>query len=209
MEYQKRINLLDNTQNEPSKFRTRTWIEINDESRGTYNFNNQINFKTSMIRSDLCDYGGTYIYVKGTITIDGAAADNTAKRTDEGSKGVIFNNCATFTACIGEITSTQIYNAKDIDVVMPIYDLIEYSDSYSKTSESLWQYYRVESANRIQDSKSFKSKTKITGNTPNCNWSNKLFVPVTTLSTQGNIKLLKQLELGFKRIINWNKHQAK
>ena len=92
---------------------------------------------------------------------------------------------------------------------MPIYDLIEYSDSYSKTPESLWQYYRVESANRIQDSKSFKSETKITGNTTNCNWSNKVFVPVTTLSTQGNIKLLKQLELGFKKIINWNKHQAK
>ena len=69
MEYQKIIKLLDNTQNEPSKFRTRNWVEINDESRGTYNKSNQIKFKTSMIRSKLCDYSNTYIVVSGTIKI--------------------------------------------------------------------------------------------------------------------------------------------
>ena len=68
MEYQKIINLLDNTTNQPSKFRTRNWVELNDESRGKYDSSN-IKFKTSMIRSDLCDYGDAYILVSGTITI--------------------------------------------------------------------------------------------------------------------------------------------
>ena len=72
MEYQKITNVLDNTQNEPSKFRTRNWVEINDESRGKYNKDNQIKFETSMIRSNLCDYSDAYILVSRTITIDGA-----------------------------------------------------------------------------------------------------------------------------------------
>ena len=69
MEYQKTINLLDDTTKQPSKFRTRNWVEINDESQGMYNVSNQIKFKTSMIRSNLCDYGDAYINVKGTITV--------------------------------------------------------------------------------------------------------------------------------------------
>ena len=138
MEYQKIINLLDNTSNQPSKFRTKNWVEINDESRGTYNVNSQTKFKTTKLKSSLCDYGDAYILVKGTITVDdtsaaGAAANNTNKK-------VIFKNCAPFTNCISEINNTQVDNAKDIDIVMPVYNLIEYSDNYSKTSGSLWQY---------------------------------------------------------------------
>ena len=68
MEYQKILNLSDDTMNEPSKFRTRNWVEINDESRGTYN-NNNIKFKMSMIRSNLCDCSDAYIHVKATITV--------------------------------------------------------------------------------------------------------------------------------------------
>ena len=75
MEYQKIANLLDdNKSNQPSKFRTKTWVEINDESRGTYNVNSQIKFKTIMLKSSLCDYLDAYILVKGTITIAGAGA---------------------------------------------------------------------------------------------------------------------------------------
>ena len=69
MEYQKLINLLDNTQNQPTEFRTKNWVEINDESCGTYNTNNQIRFKTSMLRTNLCDCSDAYILVKGTITV--------------------------------------------------------------------------------------------------------------------------------------------
>ena len=89
MEYQKIANLLDSASNKPSKFRTRNWVEINDESRGTYT-SNDIKFKTTMLRSNLCDYADTYIIVKGTITITEAENVDTAKQLDERNKGVIF-----------------------------------------------------------------------------------------------------------------------
>ena len=138
MEYQEIANLIDDTSNQPSKFRTRNWVEINDESRGAYNVNSQIKFKTTMLKSSLCDYSDAYIFVKGTISANntaaaGAAANNTNRK-------VIFKNCAPFTNCISKINHTQIDNAKDIDIVMPMYNLIEYSDNYAKTTGSLWQY---------------------------------------------------------------------
>ena len=69
MEYQKIINLLENTPNQPSKFKTKNWVKINDASRGTNNEDYQTRFKTLMLRSSLCDYSHTYILVKGTITV--------------------------------------------------------------------------------------------------------------------------------------------
>ena len=69
MEYQKIINLLDKTPNQPSKFKTKNWVEINDESRGTHDEVNQIRFKSSVLRSSLCNYSDVYILVKGTITV--------------------------------------------------------------------------------------------------------------------------------------------
>ena len=83
MEYQKIVNLIDDTSNQPYKFRTKNWVEINDESRGAYNVNSQIKFKTTMLRSSLCDYSDVYILVKGTITIAGAGADAAARHADE------------------------------------------------------------------------------------------------------------------------------
>ena len=107
MEHQKIANLIDdNTLNQPSKFRTRNWVEINDESRGAYNFYNQIKFKTTMLKSSLCDYSDAYILVKGMITIAGAGADAAARQADERNKGVIFKNCAPFINCISEINNT-------------------------------------------------------------------------------------------------------
>ena len=169
MEYQKIANLIDDTPNQPSKFRTRNWVEINDESRRAYNVNSQIKFKTTMLKSSLCDYSDTYILAKGTITVNntaaqGAAANNTNKK-------VIFKNCAPFTNCISEINNTQIDNAKDIDIVMPMYNLIEYSDNYAKTTGSLWQYcidiparnnddeIVAFAGNNVTDSFIFKAKT--------------------------------------------------
>ena len=168
MEYQKIANLLDdNKSNQRSKFRTKNWVEINDESRGTYNVNSQIKFKTTMLKSSLCDYSDTYILVKGTITITGEGADAAARQADERDKGEVFKNCAPFTNCISEINNTQVDNAKDIDIVMPMYNLIEYSDNYAKTSGRLWQYYRDEPNNNLANSESFKFKVKITRKTPN------------------------------------------
>ena len=119
-----------------------------------------------MLRSNLCDYANAYILVKGTITITGAGDDDAAKQLDERNKGVIFKNCAPFTKCISRINNTDIDNAQDIDIVMPMYNLIEYSDYYSKTSGSLWQCYKDDPNDNAAQSESFNSKTKITGKTP-------------------------------------------
>ena len=166
MEYQKIPNLIDDASNQPSTFRTKNWVEINDESRETNNVNSQIKFKTTMLKSSLCDYSGAYILVKGNITTTGAGDNAAARQADERNKGVAFKNCAPFTNCISEINITHIDNAKDTDTVMSMYNLIEYSDNYAKTSGSLWQYYRHEPNNNLTDSESSKSKTKITGKTP-------------------------------------------
>ena len=88
------------------------------------------------------------------------------QKLDERNKGVIFKNCAPFTKCISRINNTDIDNAQDIDIVMPMYNLIEYSDNYSKTSGSLWQYYKDDPNDNITHSESIKSKIKITGKTP-------------------------------------------
>ena len=215
-----------------------------------------------MLKSSLCDYSDAYILAKGTITITGAGADAAARQADERDKGLVFKNCAPLTNCISEINNTQVDNAKDIDIVMTMYNLIEYSDNYARTSGSLWKYYRDEPNNNLDDSESFKFKVKITGKTPaadnekdveimvplkylsdfwrtlelpliNCEvnfiltWSStcvinnstvagtfeitdtKLYVPVVTLSTKENAKLLQQLKSGFKRVINWNKYLSK
>ena len=86
-----------------------------------------------MVRFSLCDYADAYILVKGTITITGAGNDAAARQADERNKGVIFKNCAPFTKCISRINNKDIDNAQDIDIVMPMYNLIEYRDRYSKT----------------------------------------------------------------------------
>ena len=120
-----------------------------------------------MSKSSLCDYIDAYILVKGKITITGAGDDAAARQADEREKGVAFKNYAPFTNCISEINNTQIDNCKDIDILMPLYNLLQYSDNYAKTSGSLWQYYRDESNDHLADSESFKSKIKITENSPN------------------------------------------
>ena len=130
MEYQKIVNLIDGASNQPSKFRTKNLVEINTESRGACNVNSQIKFKTTMLRSSLCDYSDAYILVNGKIRITGAGDDAAARQADERDKGVAFKNFASFTNCISEINNTQIDNAKDIDTVMPMYNLREYSDNY-------------------------------------------------------------------------------
>ena len=225
-----------------------------------------------MLRSSLCDYSDAYILVKGNISVNntadvGADANNTNKK-------VIFKNCAPFTSCISKINNTQIDNAEYIDIVMPMYNLIEYSDNYSKTSGSLWQYCKeipainnkgaIINFDRTNATDSFNFKTKITGQTnddgiinveimvplkylsnfwrtlemslincevnliltwsPDCviiytNVTNQiptfvipeatLYVPVVTLSTQDNAKLLTQIKSGFKRAISCNKYLSK
>ena len=133
MEYHKIANLTEDAPNQSYKFRTKDRVEINDESRGTYNVNNQIKFKTTMLKSSLCDYSDAYILIKGKITITGAGGDAAARQADERDKGVAFKICAPLTNCISEIDNTQRDNAKNI--VMPMYNLIEYSDNMQRHLE--------------------------------------------------------------------------
>ena len=173
MEYQKIVNFLNDESNQPSKFRTRNWVEIKDEARGTYSPNKQIKFKTSMLRSSLCDYSDACILVKGDVTVNNTAA--AAAAANNTNKKEIFKNCAPFTGCISKINNNQIDNAEYIDMVIPMYNLIEYSDNYSKTSGSLWQYCKEIPADNNDDNivnfngakatDSFNFKTKITGQT--------------------------------------------
>ena len=173
MEYQKIANLLTVASNKTSKFRTKNWVEINADIGGADFLNKQIRFKTSMLRSSLCDRSDAYILVKGNITVNntadaGVAANNTNKK-------VIFKNCPPFTNCISKINNIQIDNAEYIDTVMPIYNLIEYSDNYSKTSGSLWQYCKeilavddegdIVNFNGANATDSFSFTAKITGQT--------------------------------------------
>ena len=138
MEYQKIANLLDNPSNHPPKFRTKRCVEIIDESRGTDAVNKQIKFKTSMLRSSLCDYSDAHILAKENISVNNTAG--TGADANNINKKVIFNNCTPFTDCVSKINKTHVGHGKDIDIVMPMYNLIEYRNNYSKTSGSLWQY---------------------------------------------------------------------
>ena len=214
MEYQEIANLIDDDASyQPSKFRTRNWIEINDESRGAYNVNSQIKFKTTILKSSLCDYSDAYIFVKGTITVNniaaqGAAANNTNKK-------VIFKNYAPFTNCISEINNIQIDNAKDIDIVMSMYNLIEYSDNYAKTTGSLWQYCKdiparnanneitAFDANNTTDS--FKSKAKITGRTGNVGTKDvEIMVPLKYLSNFWRTLEMPLINCEVNFILTWS-----
>ena len=124
-----------------------------------------------MLKSSLCDYSDAYILVKGTITVNNTAAQGVA--VNNTNKKVIFKNCAPFTNFISEINNTQIDNAKDIDIVMPMYNLIEYSNNYAKTKGSLWQYCKDIPALNANDeiteftggntTDAFNFKVKLTG----------------------------------------------
>ena len=139
MEFQKIVNFLDRTSDDKDlpKFITKKWIEVDDQSGGNYIVNKEIRNKTPMLRSDLCNFNDAYIVVKGIITV--TEPDN-AKRNKE----VAFKNNAPFINCISKINDVKIDNAKDLDVVMPMYNLLEYSKSYRKTTGSFWNYYRDE-----------------------------------------------------------------
>ena len=128
MEYiPKIINLPNNMPNQLSIFRTKKWVEKNDHSRRVCNTSSDIRFKTTMLKSSLCDYSDAYIVVKGTIKITGAGDDAAARQADEKKKGLIFKNCAPFVNCKREINNTEKDTAKNIDVVIPRYNLIQYN----------------------------------------------------------------------------------
>ena len=208
MEYQKVANLLDNNlSNQLSKFRTKNWVEISDESKELYSPGSDIRFKTRMLRSNLSDYADAYRFVKGTITITGAGDDGTARQLDERDKVVTFKNCATFTNCISRINGTDTVNAQDIDTVKPMYNLIKYSDNYSKTSGSLWQYCKDDPNDNLVESGSFKSKIKVTGKTRAASNTKdvEIMVPLKYLSNFWRTLEMPLINCEVNLILTWSK----
>ena len=299
MEYDKINNLLDSECGNLSKFVTRDYVKVNSLSN-MYNENKSIRFKTPMLRPDLCDYADAYILVNGTITVAGN------QPSDRQNRPLILKNNALFVSCITRINNELIEDADDLDIVMPMSNLVEYSKNYRKTIGSLYNYYRDElnndanlnnfAGNNVVSSNSFQYKNKIIGNTydvdstivpaaggarvanPNYDANNsgkknielaiplkylgnfwraldillisceaslelewnkncvitsqqigvnldggntvaptgatlaindcKLYIPVVTLSTYDEIKLLTNLKLGFTREIIWNKYRS-
>ena len=134
METQKIVNLLNGSDNENSKFATKKWYVIDSESKGNYSHHDPIKFLTKSIESSLCDYSDAYILVTGNITVTGGNANTK----------VAFKNCAPFNKCRTEINETFVDNAENTNIAMPMYNLIGYSDNYSDTSGSLWQFKKDE-----------------------------------------------------------------
>ena len=194
MEYDKINNLLLSEDNETevskanrakemseklSKFVNREYVRVNSLSN-TYNENKSIRFKTPMLRSNLCDYSDAYILVKGTITVTAPGANNSANNIrDKRNRPLILKNNALFVSCITRINGELIEDADDLDIVMSMNNLLEYSKSYRKTIGSLYNYYRDELSDDADDNNfdniklvnlnTFKYKNKIIGNTYNVN----------------------------------------
>ena len=181
MEYDKSNNLLlseDNESEQLSKFITREYVRVNSLFN-TYDENKSIRFKTPMLRSNLCDYSDAYILINGTITVTAPGANNGVNNMrDKKNRSLILKNNAPFVSCITRINGELIEDPDDLDIVMPMYNLLEYSKNYRKTIGLLYNYYRHELTNddndnfaniNVVNSEAFKYKNKITGNTYNVN----------------------------------------
>ena len=181
MEYDKIKNLLlskdDEISEKLSKFVTREYVKVNS-LLNTYNENKSIRFKTPMLRSNLCDYSVAYILVKGTITVAAPGVNNNVNNIrDEKNRPLILKNNAPFVSCKTSINGGLIEDANDLDIVIPIYNLLEYSKNYRKIIGSLYNYYRDELSDdadnnnfdniKVANSNTFKYKNKMTGNTYN------------------------------------------
>ena len=152
METQKIVNLLNSSENEYSKFATKKWYVIDSETKGSYSHHDPIKFLTKSIESSLCDYSDVYILVTGDIavtrTIAAAEGNNPQRKQPIAAvTQVAFKNCAPFKDGRTEINDTFVDYADVINVAMPMYNLIEYSDNYSDNSASLCRFKRDDVVN--------------------------------------------------------------
>ena len=157
MKRQKILNSLNEANY--AKFVTRKWKIVNDQSKTNYDVGIKITYNTEVLKFNACDYNNVYILVRGDITVIVAPAAQ-----------ISFNTCIPFTKCITKVDGTTVDDAEDLDLVMPMYNLIEYSSNYSKTTGSLWFYSKDEATNSHADIviennfKSFEYKAKLLGN---------------------------------------------
>ena len=269
MENQKIINLLDKIDNDSKHFATKKWYIINDENNTDYGVNKDtgadnpdtIKYDTRILKPNLCDYAEAYILIDGTIRA--AAADANTR--------LALKNCAPFIKCNLEIDDEYVDTAENLDITMPMYNLIECSDNYQDSSATLYQYKRDEPPENdtvadltADNSSSFKYKISLLGNPVVANniarinvkvvvplkyLSNffrslemplinskiklnltrkkecvlstddgnavfiindtKMYIPVVTLSKEGNKDFIEQQNKGFQRSIHWNEYKTK
>ena len=167
MESRKIVNLLNASNNESSKFATRKWYIINDQNNGQYGNGDEngstIKFETKVIKANLCSYSDDYVLVTGNITTTGGNVNTK----------VAFKNCAPFTRCVTHINDEQVETAENLDIIMPMYNFLEYSDNYADSSGGLYHLKRDEqniNADRnlanvtTANSSSFKCKSSLLGN---------------------------------------------
>ena len=166
METQKIVNLLNDSDNESSRFGTRKWYIINDQNNSQYGRRIEndatIKYDTKVIKPNLCDYSDAYILVAEDVKVAGVAAN----------ANVAFKNCAPFTRCVTHINGGHVETAKNLDIIMLMYNLLEYSDNYADSSGSLYQFKRDESPLNaagntlnvaLDNSTSFKYKASLLG----------------------------------------------
>ena len=214
MEFQKVVNLLDITSDDKdlARYVTKKWIEVYDKPEKKLNYiNKEIRIKTSMLRPDLCDFSDAHVVVKRDITVDKktstvndfrdpnnteaiASATNNANNNDFNRKKLIFKNNAPFTNCITNINGIKTNNAEELDVVMSMYNLLEYSKNYKNTTQSWWNYYRDEPnsdtdnnniTHTILNSKSFDYKANFISNVTHNNLTKndvKIVIPLKYIS---------------------------
>ena len=213
MEYDKINNLLlseDNESEQLSKFVTREYVKVNSLSN-TYKENKSIRFKTPMLRSNLCDYSDAYILVNGTITV---ARNN---QRDRQNRPLILKNNAPFISCITRINGELIEDADDVDIVMPMYNLLEYSKNYRKTIGSLYNYYRDELGDdadnnqfnniKVVNSNTFKYKNKIIDNTNNAGTKDiELAIPLKYLGNFWRALNIPLISCEISLELKWNKN---
>ena len=206
MEFHKITNFLDTAfdYKDLPRVVTKTWIEVHDQSEENCSVNKEIRIKTSMLRSDLCDFSDAYIVVKGTITLEDDSDAN--KR----NKNLAFKNNAPFCNCISKINGVQTDKAEDLDVIMPTYNLFEYSKKYRKTTSSLWNYYRDGPSNPLSlNSESFKYKTSIARKTAENNDSltnAEVVIPLKHLSNFWSSLNIPLINCEVELILTWSKN---
>ena len=214
MENQKIINLLDKIDTDSKHFATKKWYIINDENNTNYGVNkgtgadnpDAIKYDTRVLKPNLSDYAEAYILIDGTIR---AAAANINTR-------LVLKNCAPFTKCNLEINDEQVDTAENLDITMPMYNLIEYSDNYQDSSASLYQYKRDESpednaiANlTVNNSSSFKYKVSLLGDPVHAGGiarrNVKVVVPLKYLSNFSRSLEMPLINCKIKLNLSWKK----
>ena len=214
MENQEIINLLDKIDTDSKHFATKKWYIINDENNTNYGVNKEtgadnpdtIKYDTRVLKPNLCNYAEAYILVDGTIRA--AAANDDAR--------LALKNCAPFTKCNLEINDEHVDTAENLDITMPMYNLIEYSDNYQDSSATLYQYKRDEppEANAIADltadnSSSFKYKVSLLGNPVVADniakTSVKVVVPLKYLSNFFRSLVMPLINCKIKLNLTWKK----